>query len=147
MWRKGAHEVYLATPPESIWLCPDCSWQWVQQLVSVGWRRPLGDVGGASGLMALLSSSCQPGAGAEAAADRPVDARRVRRWVLRYLRRAGGWVECSSMLSAVLAHVAQTARASETERALRAILCNLERCGSLQLDEATGRRYMRLVAE
>lgn len=99
-WNRGAHRVYAPTAASPTWLCPDCAWQW-WGIVARSPIRPAQPVPSAlQSHLQSLAASCLPGSGSISlpaqAGGEPLRARRVRRWLIRFLRRSG-WTRLADL--------------------------------------------------
>ena len=118
-WLAGAHELFAPGPLEASWLCPDCSWAWVQQAPAAG-SSALSDH------LASAARACLPGAGAGLAAP-AVSVRRARLCLLRWLPRSLVGVPaagmCQSVAAALVAPAAPDHATFGVVRGALAILC------------------------
>ena len=123
-WNMGAHRAFDAGPGEDMWLCPDCSWDWVRlhrDMPRVGLPTP-----GGSDAIACMSSAAsisRPGAGCRRvhSCDR-LCTRAGRRWLLRTLRDRGDWMLVADIEAAVPEHFGGAAAAAASLQRLIGLL-------------------------
>ena len=89
-WNRGAHAGYRVSGPLRALLCPDCVWSWYQSVVALPAQKPLPVL--SSQLeehMRNCTATCLPFAGSSSMPSPRLPLRRVRRWLLSYMRQAG----------------------------------------------------------
>ena len=90
-WNMGANALYLPSPGEPHFLCPDCLWVWAEAWLNCPHQRPvvLSDPE-LTIHMHNLAGTCSEGAGANSTSDHTSfpSLRRVRRWMLRHISAA-----------------------------------------------------------
>ena len=90
-WSAGASRAYSPDRDEDRWLCPDCTWVFVQALGEYPQRVRPAPVQSVAGHMVRLAGMRCQGAGREAAPEAQVGqrVRNARRWILRWLETRG----------------------------------------------------------
>ena len=117
-WLAGAHALFAQGPLEASWLCPDCSWAWVQLLGAGAPPAPAAGSDALSAHLAAAARSCLPGAGAGLAAP-AVSVRRARLCLLCWLSRSRVGVPATGLCQSVAAELAAPAA---PDRALFAVV-------------------------